>query len=108
MTPHGPPSRSRLLLAVLVVALSAATAHAAALLEGTVLGAAGNPKPYVRIEVSGPRHTTLFTDKDGKFSLPLEAGKYTLVVSELNRITTFQLELRGDEARAARTFKLAW
>jgi hypothetical protein len=109
VNPHRPPSRSRLLLAtLLVVVLSATAAPAASLLEGAVLGAADDPKPYVRVEVSGPRHMTFFTDKDGKFSLPLETGRYTVVISEANRINTFPLELRAGEAKVTRTFKLSW
>jgi hypothetical protein len=76
-------------------------------LEGTVLGQANNRKPFVRVEIAGPGSKTTFTDKDGKFSLELEGGQYTVQVIEMNRAKQFTVNVPS-EGKIQSEFKLPW
>jgi|SRR5437899_12625801 len=87
-------------VATLVVPAGAGT------LAGLVVGKAENPKPYVRVEISGPQNRTTFTDQDGKFSVNLRDGRYTINFIEGGRRMEFTADVSA--SAPATTFKLGW
>jgi hypothetical protein len=54
-------------------------------LEVTVVGSDDTPKPIVRVEVRGPQSKKVFTDEQGRFTVELTEGVYTIEVFERNR-----------------------
>jgi len=88
------------LLGTIVVPAGAGT------LNGTILGKAENPRPYVRVEISGPENRTTFTDQGGKFSVTLRDGRYTITIIEGNRRTEFTADVSANTP--ATTFRLGW
>jgi hypothetical protein len=94
---------------VLVVSvLGAATAHAADL-NGTVVGRAGDPKGYVRVELLAPAQKSVFTDAGGKFTIrALNAGTYTVRVNERNRVTEFQINIPQGDKPVTQTLWVDW
>ncbi|HSP77288.1 MAG TPA: carboxypeptidase-like regulatory domain-containing protein [Myxococcaceae bacterium] len=94
-------------LALLLGLLAGATAQAGDL-QARVVSSAGEPKPFVRVEVSGPARQTLFTDRDGRLSaMGLPGGSYLVQVSEGYRRMDFRIQVpqRGE---VNRTFELKW
>lgn len=92
-------------VALMACCLAPLALHAG-VLEGRILGRAGAPKPYVRVELNGPRQETVFTREDGTFSQELPAGRYVVRVIEGNQHMDFTLQF--PEAGAARDFRLKW
>jgi hypothetical protein len=74
-------------------------------ITGLVVGKSNNPKPYVRVEILGPQSRTIFTDKDGIFSVNLMDGRYTINIIEGVRRMEFNDVSTG---ASATTFKLEW
>jgi hypothetical protein len=77
-------------------------------LVGTVVGEAGAPKSFVRVEVLGPRSEDIFTGKDGTFTLDLPGGRYNVRITERNRRMEFSDIHVPGEGRAAETFRVEW
>lgn len=76
-------------------------------LEGKVVGASQNPKPFVRVEIYGPQSMTTFTNNEGKFSVELEGGQYRIQVIEMNQGMQFDVDVPRDN-KISTEFKLAW
>jgi hypothetical protein len=80
---------------------------AASTLEAQVIGSAGAPKPYVRVELAGPERLILFTNERGKLSRELPGGSYVLTVSERNRRQDFPVQVPR-EGTVSRKLTLEW
>jgi carboxypeptidase family protein len=77
-------------------------------LLGTVVGAASNPKPFVRVEVNGPQTSIqTFTNKDGQFSVDLSGGQYKIRVTEMNKSMQFTINV-NQVGQTPYEFKLGW
>lgn len=101
---------SSLLIAVLVLfccALMVPVSLQGGTLEGTVLGAAHTPKQFLRVELEGPESKTVFTGKDGKFSVTLQGGRYVVRVIEAPKRMQFSVDVPAD-GTTTHVFTLAW
>jgi hypothetical protein len=77
-------------------------------LLGTVVGAASNPKPFVRVEINGPQASIqTFTNEKGKFSVDLSGGRYTIRVIEMNQAMQFTINV-NQVGQTPYEFKLGW
>ncbi len=102
-----PPVRIRWLLPTLLLGLLGGPRAEAGGLKGKVVGSAGEPKPYVNLQVSGPESRTLFSGRDGRFAVELPAGSYTLQITERNRTMHFDVRV-PTEGEVDQTFTLKW
>ena len=101
---------SSLLITVLVLFCCATLVPVAVqggTLEGTVMGAAQNPKPFLRVEMEGPESKTFFTGNDGKFSVTLKGGRYAVRVIETPKRMQYSVDVPNDGTKRE-IFKLAW
>lgn len=96
------------IILVLLLSVLFAVPGETATLQATVIGAAQNPKPFVRVEINGPQSMTIFTNNDGKFSVPLPAGQYKIYIIEMNQRMQFVVHIPGDNKAIDRTFRLPW
>lgn len=77
-------------------------------LRGRVVGITRNPKPFVRVEISGPQGSiTAFTDNDGSFSVELQGGQYRIQVIERNQSMQFTIDVPMNGTKDP-VFRLAW
>ena len=72
---------------------------------GTVIGKDKMLKKHIRVEISGVDITT-FTDKEGKFKVKLNKGKYRITFSERLKSMGFDVDVSSDKQK--KTFKLKW
>jgi len=91
------------LLLLSAVLMRPAAVHAD-LLEGYVVGQDGEPKAYVRVNIIGPQKRTVVTDEDGRFTVDLLAGRYTVRVTDNRR----RMDFRGISPGGRKEFPLKW
>lgn len=103
-----PTPRLRRVLLSSLGALMASLPAQGALVKGSVVGKSGQPRPYVRVDVSGPESQTLFTDAKGTFTADLPGGDYIVRITERNQRMQFDLQVSDDEGRTAPRFELRW
>lgn len=89
-------------------ALMASLPAQGAPVEGRVLSRSGQPKTYVRVEVTGPENQTLFTDANGAFAADLPGGDYVVRITERNQRMQFNLRVPDDDSTTTPSFKLRW
>src|SRR5262249_15706387 len=97
----------RMLMAILISASITALAVPAVAgnLEGGVLDTAGHPKPYIRVDFLGAQNRTVFTDKNGWFSVELRDGPYLVRIFERGQQMEFTVDVPSD---GKQTFRLNW
>lgn len=99
-------ARTGVVLLVLLIGILFGTHAAAASLGGTVQGSAGAPKGYVRVDAFGPGNQQTFTDQNGKFTLDLPEGEYTIQISERDRVVAFKVRIPRQGLQ--KTFVVEW
>jgi len=77
-------------------------------LEGAVKGKGGELKRYVRVQIGGEETKTTFTDRNGRFSIEVRDGKYTVTITERNRSMRFEIDVPMTEEQKKEGFKLNW
>jgi hypothetical protein len=78
-------------------------------LEGTVTGADQQPRRRVLVDVLGPRRVFTRTDDDGRFSVQLPVGVYTIRVRDGSRRQEFPLDVTaGQGGSISRVFTVRW
>ena len=78
-------------------------------LDATVLGANGQPKSFVRIEIGGlAGGQTLFTGPNGRFQVELSVGSYTIEVYERSRGMQFDFDMPEANTDTTETFQVSW
>lgn len=73
----------------------------------TVIGRNKQPKPYIRVEISGPENRRIATDRNGMVSTRLAVGTYMVVLKERSRQKRFELVVEPNQT-TEKTFKLPW
>jgi hypothetical protein len=76
-------------------------------LHGIVRGKNGQLKQYVRIDIGGQQQKTTYTNQDGTFSLDLQSGSYSIVVTERNKRMKFSVVIPIVGVKQ-KTFFLEW
>lgn len=97
-----------LFLGVVVFALMPPTFAYSGALEGTVLGGNNKPKPYVRIDILGPKRVVLIANNKGKFEANLDQGLYTVRVIEGRRQMDFLDVMIPESGALKRRFQTNW
>lgn len=103
----------RILLAILIVfagiiVLLPTSSQAGELrvLEGTVISKYGKPQAFIRVEIDSPEET-VFTDKEGVFSVSLPAGDYSIKIIKGRRSNQFSVTIPAT-ANESKEFRLSW
>jgi len=83
-----------MLRGVLLLAAIACTSFAMAqaqgvMLKGVVIGSNNAPKPGVAVDILGPTRVFTETNQEGKFSVEVVAGRYTVRVRDGSRRMEF-------------------
>ena len=73
-------------------------------LAGTVVGKDGNPRPYVRIDVIGPRNVVIVADENGRFAVDVPPGRYKVRVTDNRR----RMDFAASSPAQGQQFKLSW
>lgn len=73
-------------------------------LAGTVVGADGQPKPYVRIDIIGPRKVVVVADENGRFAVDVPQGRYKVRVTDDRR----RMDFATSSPAQGKQFKLGW
>jgi hypothetical protein len=73
-------------------------------LDGTVVGKDGQPKPYVRIDIIGPRRVVVVADDTGRFAVDVPQGRYKVRVTDNRR----RMDFDATSPSQGQQFKLSW
>lgn len=91
---------------VLLTAWLLAAPAAAQQLSGVVKGAKGEIRPGAAVDVMGPRKLVTHTDEEGKFTVDLPTGSYTVRVRVDGRRQEFRVVIGENDG--TRIFRLSW
>jgi len=73
-------------------------------LSGTVVGKDGQPRPYVRIDIIGPRKVVVVADDNGQFAVDVPKGRYKVRVTDNRR----RMDFDASSPTRGKQFKLTW
>jgi len=73
-------------------------------LEGAVVGKDGVPKPYVRIDIIGPRKVVVVADDNGRFAVDVPPGRYKVRVTDKRR----RMDFDASSPAQGQQFMLTW
>lgn len=96
---------SRSGLGVCAIALLLSASANADELSGIILDANGNPRPFVLVDVLGPTNVFTQADGDGRFSVTVSRGYYTVRIRDNRRRAQTEVFVDGT---LRRDFKLKW
>jgi hypothetical protein len=73
-------------------------------LSGTIVGADGRPKPFVRIDIIGPRKVVVVADDNGGFAVDVPQGRYKVRVTDERR----RMDFDASSPSQGQRFKVDW
>ena len=73
-------------------------------LGGTIVGKDGQPKPYVRIDIIGPRKVVVVADDNGRFAVDVPQGRYKVRVTDNRR----RMDFDAASPSQGQQFQLSW
>ena len=91
----------------IAVVLSVAASAVAGTLEGTIIGANGEPRPYARVNAVGPQQRVTVSDQEGRFRIDAAGGVYLIRVIEGKRQADIRVTIPGSDS-LKRDFRVDW
>ena len=87
--------------------LSVGVPSLAGTLEGTIIGANGEPRPYARVNAIGPQQRVTVSDQEGKFRIDAAGSSYLIRVVEGRGRGDLSLTI-PDTGTLTREFRVVW
>lgn len=76
-------------------------------LEGTIIGANGQPRPYARINAVGPQQRVTVSDQNGEFRVDAAGGAYLIRVIDGKRQADIRVTI-PNSGSLSREFRVDW
>ena len=109
MTPSKRLGSTRHILGLVLLAgfLSVGVPSLAGTLEGTIISANGEPRPYARVNAIGPQQRVTVSDQEGKFRIDAAGGIYLIRVIDGKRQADIRVTI-PNSGSLSREFRVDW